>query len=174
MGSLKELTSSELLRMANHEFLNQLHLIKMNLDLERIDEAKAIIEQYVNKSKAYSSLNRLSLPKTTEWIRIFPYRYSAIELKLKTNIIVAQNMQKDDEIVEYLEKTIQHVYGHLNPYKEQQLSLDVNSSEDGLTICFDLQGEWEIEPIQLQNFEINVQTYEETNQSWKYVLTVKE
>ena len=96
MGSLKELTSSELLRMANHEFLNQLHLIKMNLDLERIDEAKAIIEQYVNKSKAYSSLNRLSLPKTTEWIRIFPYRYSAIELKLKTNIIVAQNMQKDD------------------------------------------------------------------------------
>ena len=36
----QSLTVREVLRYANHDFLNHLHLIKMNLDLGRIEEAK--------------------------------------------------------------------------------------------------------------------------------------
>lgn len=169
---LKKLTNGELLRMASHEFLNQLHLIKMNLDLERIDEAKAIIDRYVSQSKVYSNLNRLQLPETIEWIRTFQYRYPAIELQLNSNVTVAQNMKNDKEIVEYLEKTVQLIYDHLDPHTQQHLCLCVDSSEERFGITFDLKGQWNIEPIMEQYFNIKVQTYEATNQSWKYVLTV--
>ena len=37
MKNIKTLTVNEALRFANHDFLNQLQLIKMNLDLGRTD-----------------------------------------------------------------------------------------------------------------------------------------
>lgn len=40
VGELTKLSVSEILRAANHDFINQLQLIKMNLDLNRIDDAK--------------------------------------------------------------------------------------------------------------------------------------
>ena len=39
------LTVNEVLRYANHDFLNQLHLIQMNFDLGRVEEAKMIINE---------------------------------------------------------------------------------------------------------------------------------
>lgn len=38
--TVSKLTVSEALRFANHDYLNQFHLIQMNLDLGRVDEAK--------------------------------------------------------------------------------------------------------------------------------------
>lgn len=44
----QSLTISEVLRFANHDYVNQLQLIRMNLDLGRIEESK----------KTYSTLFR--------------------------------------------------------------------------------------------------------------------
>ena len=56
------LTISEVLRFANHDFLNHLHLIQMNLDLNRIEEAKAIIEDISEHCKMRSNVIKTALP----------------------------------------------------------------------------------------------------------------
>lgn len=176
VGKLTKLTVNEILRAANHDFINQLQLIKMNLDLNRIDDAKKIIENYCNHYKSLSILNRLNCPKTVEWIQTFHYRFPSIELKLKIDGTTAPKVKKDEETVEYLEKTIQHVYPHLDPYSEQELLLTIESKEEILRITFDLHGKWNIKPFSSEKYSNNldITTEKESINDWKYVLTFKE
>ncbi|WP_312471145.1 Spo0B domain-containing protein, partial [Neobacillus sp.] len=44
----KEWDIVEVLRHSRHDWLNRLQLIKGNLDLNRIDRAKAVIDEIVN------------------------------------------------------------------------------------------------------------------------------
>lgn len=175
MGEMNKLSIGEILKATNHDFVNQLQLIKMYLDLNRIDDAKNLIENYCNQAKTYSNVCRLQWPKTIEWIQTFQYRFPAIELTLKSNVSVAQNMKKDDETVEYLEKAIQHVYKHLDPFNDQQLLLEVKSNEEEFKLSFELKGKWNVEPFQNEQLlYMKVKTIEESTSSWKFVLTFKE
>lgn len=172
--ALKNLSMSEVLRITNHDFLNELQIIKMYLDLERIEDAKRIIEEYSNRYKIFSNLNKLQWPKTFEWIQTFHFRYPAIELTLKSNVLIAQDMKKDAETVEYLEGAIQHVYQHLDPLIEQELILEVESNED-FKLIFHLKGKWDVEPFSKQQLSyMKVETIEESMNSWRFVLTFKE
>ncbi|UZM98521.1 Spo0B domain-containing protein [Lysinibacillus sp. MHQ-1] len=48
----QSLTISEVLRFANHDFVNQLQLIRMNLDLGRVDESKELIQHFFRTVKS--------------------------------------------------------------------------------------------------------------------------
>lgn len=172
---MTKLSTGEILRAVNHDFINQLQLIKMNLDLNRIEDAKKHIENYCNQYRVYSNLNKLNWPKTVEWVQTFRYRFPSIEFLLKSNVTMTPKVKKDGETVEYLEETIQHVYAHLDPYTEQQLLMEVKANEEMVNIIFDLQGKWDVEPFHSDvNRQLKVITEKETNHEWKYVLTIKE
>ena len=66
VGKLTKLTVNEILRAANHDFINQLQLIKMNLDLNRIDDAKKIIENYFANNLISQRQKELLLSLTDE------------------------------------------------------------------------------------------------------------
>lgn len=169
----KPLSINEVIRYSNHDFLNHLQLIKMNLDLNRVEQSKQIIEQISEQCKVISNLNKLQLPKTIEWIQTFRWRFPSILFKLESNVTVPQDIQKDEELVECLEKTVLHVYDSLDPFTEQQLIIQIHSNENGFSLTFDLKGKWDaalFEQQQLSNF--NVQTYEQSNELWKYVLRI--
>ncbi|MEK4230140.1 Spo0B domain-containing protein [Solibacillus sp. FSL H8-0538] len=169
----RPLTISEVLRFANHDFLNQLHLIQMNLDLQRIDEAKIIIQDISNQCKMLSSLNNLQLPQTVEWIQTFSWRFPAIQMMLTCDISATQDVQLDEVIVQYLENTVIHVYDHLDPYTEQQLQVEIESDAEKFWLTFHLQGKWEAPRFNKEVTNLNVQTYAETNTSWKYILSLE-
>ena len=173
---MKTLTLSvnEILRFANHDFLNQLQLIKMNLDLGKIDEAKKIIEQISQHAKILSNINKLNLPKTVEWLQTIQWRFPIFEVKLNINVTEAVDMKYDDQIVEYLEKTVIHVYESLDPFTEQQLIIDIQSDQN-FELIFELTGNWEVKDrfIHESSTKLQIQTYEETNQHWKYVLSLE-
>ena len=52
----QSLTISEVLRFANHDYVNQLQLIRMNLDLGRIDESKNLFKSIQSNYKYFLSL----------------------------------------------------------------------------------------------------------------------
>lgn len=173
---MTKLSISEILRTAHHDFINQLQLVKINLDLNRIDEAKKIIENYCSQYKNFSNLNNFNWPKTVEWIQTFQYRFPSIEFVLKSNVAMAPKVKKDEETVEYLEKMIQHVYPHLDPLTEQTLLLTVESNGEIATITFDLHGKWNVEPFKTEPFEkkLKITVEKESDKEWKTVLTFKE
>ncbi len=169
------LTVNEIIRFANHDFMNQLQLIKMNLDLGKVEEAKSIIERASENCKTVSNINNLQLPKTIEWLQTLHWKYPAFELKIESNVTVPVDMKKDEQIVEYLEKTVIHVYDHLDPYTEQQLFINLDSDENGFKLTFDLKGKWEEHLFSHQELNnLKVETYEQSNVSWKYVLSLEQ
>ena len=58
----KEWDIVEVLRHSRHDWLNKLQLIKGNLDLNRIDRAKAIIDEIVIEVQHESKLSNLHIP----------------------------------------------------------------------------------------------------------------
>ena len=51
----QSLTISEVLRFANHDYVNQLQLIRMNLDLGRIEESKNLFNIIQNNYECFLS-----------------------------------------------------------------------------------------------------------------------
>jgi stage 0 sporulation protein B (sporulation initiation phosphotransferase) len=58
----KEWNIIEVLRHSRHDWLNKLQLIKGNLDLNRIDRAKAIIDEIVIETQHETKLSNLHIP----------------------------------------------------------------------------------------------------------------
>ncbi len=170
--TVSKLTVSEALRFANHDYLNQLHLIQMNLDLGRVDEAKKVIFDQSEHCKILSNINRLQLTKTVEWLHTLCWRYPALQLNMTSDVSTPIHSKYDEAIVQYLENTIIHVYDKLDPYEEHQLLLNIETYEDKWNISFHLKGKWEQSPFSIEQNIFNVETYEQTNTSWKYVLHV--
>lgn len=165
----------DVLKFANHDYMNQLQLLKMNLDLGRIEEAKLIIEKLSEQSKTFSNINKLKLPKTVEWLQTIQWRYQAFEITLNCNAAVPVDMKKDEQIVEYLEKTVIHVYDTLDPFTEQKLDISIESNEKQFTFLFYLKGKWEAQNFNHEeNNDLKVQTYEQTNNEWKYALIIEQ
>ncbi|MCP1145423.1 Spo0B domain-containing protein [Lysinibacillus endophyticus] len=172
---IHSLSNSEVIRFANHDFMNHLQLIKMYLELGKVDEAKNTIENISENCKTLSNLNKLNLPKTVEWLQTFQWRYPSIDFNLKSHVEHPVNMKKDVQIVEYLEKTIIHVYDHLDPYTEQQLFIEVETNKNEFKLTLDLRGYWDAPQFKQQELpNMKVQTYEQTNKIWKYVLSLEQ
>ncbi|QCR33021.1 Spo0B domain-containing protein [Lysinibacillus sp. SGAir0095] len=165
----------DVLKFANHDYMNQLQLLKMNLDLGRVQEAKSIIEKFSEQSKTFSNINKLKLPKTVEWLQTMQWRYQEFETTLNSNVTFPVDLEKDELIVEYLEKTVIHVCDSLDPYTEQLLDISIESNEKIFTLLFSLKGKWEA-PLfnQEENNNFKVQTYEQTANEWKYALSVEQ
>ncbi len=172
--SKTSLSVQEALRFANHDFLNHLHLIQMNLDLNRVDEAKQIIGSISKQCNIFSNTNKVGLPRTTEWLQTFEWRYPAISLKLISDVTVPLDVQWDEAIEQYLEKTILHVYDTLDPFTEQQQQITLKCQPNHFSLEAQLIGKWEAEYTKIDNSKLTIHTFTSTNTSWHYVLTIKE
>ncbi|MEC1178340.1 Spo0B domain-containing protein [Metasolibacillus meyeri] len=170
--TIKPLTINEVLRFANHDFLNQLNLIQMNLDLQRIEEAKQIIKDIANDSKMLSNINKLQLPRTSEWLQTFAWRFPAIELKLYSDVKQAVNQPTLDEtIVQYLENTVIHIYDGLDAYAEHQLQIVTKSDTAQFQLIFHLTGNWEQTPLLKEIEHMCIDMIEVTQNSLHYILS---
>lgn len=170
----QKLSVNEILRYANHDFLNHLHLIGMNLDLGRVEEAKVIIGQFAVQCQILSDLNKIGLPNTIEWLQTLKWRYPAIQVTVLCNVIGALNEQYDLPIVQCLENTIIHVYDRLDAFTEQSLQIDIEGTADAFSFLFHVQGNWDAPHFDKEIEGLHIETLEETNSSWKYVIRNKE
>lgn len=168
----QSLTISEVIRFANHDYVNQLQLIRMNLDLGRIDESKKLIQNYSEQLQVLSILNRIQLPQTIEWLQTAGWRYPSLPMKLSGDIKMSVTNTIDSEVVDYLNKTVMHVYDTLDPFTEQSLALDVRVDDHTFAVTFTLNGQWSADAFTEKGLkQLDIQTMEETNTSWIYVLS---
>ena len=171
----QSLTVREVLRYANHDFLNHLHLIKMNLDLGRVEEAKALINEISVQCKDFSALNKISLPKTIEFLQTLKWRYPEFQMMISSNVREALNGQWDEQIVQYLEKTIIHMHDRLDAFSEQQLQINVTGAADEFEITVHFTGHFdEITHFNNESDAFHIETLEQTATSWKFVMRNRE
>ncbi len=58
----KKWSTVDVLRHARHDWLNKLQLIKGNLDLNKPERVKQIIEEIVHEAQAEAKLSNLKIP----------------------------------------------------------------------------------------------------------------
>ncbi|EGA89113.1 sporulation initiation phosphotransferase B [Planococcus donghaensis MPA1U2] len=112
----KPMTVAQSLRHARHDFLNDLQLIKMNLDLGRLQEAQALIRSYAEASMHDSRLADIGLPLTEEWLLTANWRFPGFNFHVECQAIAAP-AHLDGEFRRFLEGFVELAKEQLSPYQ---------------------------------------------------------
>ena len=165
----KAFSVNEALRFARHDFLNQLQLIKMNIDLARLDDAKTVIDHYTTEVKALYELSKLCLPLTSEWLQTVNWRFAGFQVNLTSDIETPCNPLLDEPIREVLEQAIKQLHKDLSPFTEQLLHIHIVCTQTDFKLTFDAKGEWEPLTHDL-NYEPQVTLTHEckTTKNWRF------
>ncbi len=137
----KNISINEVLRHSMHDYLNNMHLIQMNLDMGRQEEAKQLIRMYSQKCAQFFDLNNIGLLKTNEWLQTFPITYGHMTLEVQTTIEKYGAKKYDTALNGILDQFVQSIYPRLQGYQEQILKVHISSTEL-LEILIEVQGDW--------------------------------
>ena len=136
-----EITLNEILRHTMHDYLNNMHLLQMNLDMGKPEEAKALIQKYSQKCTQFFDINNIGLYKTNEWLQTFNIKYNQLTLDVQTSLLNKKADKYDDALRDYLSRFVEAIYPHFRGYQEQLLKLHIISDEF-LEILIDIRGDW--------------------------------
>ena len=168
----KEITLNEILRHSMHDFLNNMHLIQMNLDMGRQEEAKNLIHLYSQKCSQFFDINNMGLLKTNEWIQTFPMKYNHMTLEVQTSLLRHGAEKFDAALWEYLDRFVQSIYPKLRGYQEQLLKVHIKSDEL-LEILVEVNGDWSpyswIEDMSDELFQMEKQANTENQVKFKLI-----
>ncbi|TWT26253.1 Spo0B domain-containing protein [Planomicrobium sp. CPCC 101110] len=135
------LTMAQSLRHARHDFLNELQLIKMNLDLGRIEQAQKIIRSHAEAAVHASRLAALKLPKTEEWLLVSKWRFPEFRFRIECEAKKAPH-SLDLEFTETLEAIVQAIKKRMDPWEEYDCRIGITAAASMFTIAVDAAGNW--------------------------------
>lgn len=166
-----EITLNEVLRHTMHDFLNNMHLLQMNLDMGKPEEVRALIQKYSQKCTQFFDINNIGLYKTNEWLQTFSIKYNQLTLDVQTSLLNRKADNYDDALIDYLNRFVQAIYPHFRGYQEQLLKIHIISGEF-LEILIDIRGDWSNNKWQneLTGELFQLQILEATNNSIKVKL----
>jgi len=171
----QSLTVKEVLRFTNHDYLNQLHLIKMNLDLGRVEEAKELINEISLQCQELSGLGKIGWPETIEFLQTLKWRYPEFLITLSSNVTESLEERWDELVIQYLEETIIHVHERLDVFSEQYLKIEVAGAADAWKVTVHFTGHFtEIPHFHTETEAFYSETLEQTASSYKVVMQNRE
>ena len=122
------LTVAQSLRHARHDFLNELQMIKLNLDLGRTDRAQALIRTYAEAAMHQSRLSALSLPEMEEWLLTAGWRFPELRLTMSCEAPQAPS-ELDTILCQWLEsfvKAVKEAFSDAWPYPVELRIIEVD------------------------------------------------
>lgn len=137
----EELSQTELLAFARHDFLNDLQIILMHLDLGNPSEARKAILKTTNAMNQCSLLASLGLPKVQQWLLTFDWVYTAFRSTLTCEIKKGTRKVSDDKIFDYLETIFNDVEEMIDPLSDYDVHFDVFADEKEWSIMITIKGE---------------------------------
>ena len=136
----KEWNIIEVLRHSRHDWLNKLQLIKGNLDLNRIDRAKAIIDEIVIETQHETKLSNLHIPLFASLLiranwesNIFTLEYEVLQ---ESGILYINELA----LTEWTEEFFSCLNESITALDENHLAVSIDSQEDGARFFFDFSG----------------------------------
>ena len=138
----KQMSITEALRFARHDFMNQLQLIRMNLELGRVEDAKTVIDAYASRMNQLAEVVKLGLPKLVEWIQTAPWKYPGLNPDFTCQ---GQKVDSryDSSAVTCLDNLFKKLNEALNPYHELECHVTITVVNEMLTMGIIAIGEIE-------------------------------
>ena len=136
----KEWNTVEVLRHARHDWLNQMQLIKGNLDLNKLDRVREIINEIVIEAQNESKLSNLNSPQfatlllTTRWENYsFEFEFQVID-ELKCGSI------DDVELEKFTKQFFVLLNESIQRFGENHLIVTIETMQQGSRFFFDFSG----------------------------------
>lgn len=136
----KQLNVADVLKYARHDFLNDLQMILMNLDLGNPEKAREIILTTTDKMKQHSILSSLKLPETAIWLTTLEWMYPSFSKQLSCQIKAPIIDVDDEELVSVLKKIIAGANEHVNVYSSYEAIIDVYTNKAEWEVTVTLEG----------------------------------
>ncbi len=142
MGNSK-LTTAEALKFARHDFLNELQLVLLYIDLDKLPEAKQKILEATDRMREVALLERLGLPAVETWLTTFDWLYGSFSKSMTCTIASGIREAEDAEVVTYLERMFSEAEKTLDPTSEYETQIDVQATATSWSITITVHGQME-------------------------------
>lgn len=136
----KEWDIVEVLRHSRHDWLNRLQLIKGNLDLNRIDRAKAYINEIVIEAQHESKLSNFRLPVFASLLLKSNWENHLFQLEYEV-LNDLEAVEINDGILSNWTKSFFICLNQaIEAFQENHLSITIQPQSDGVRFFFDFSG----------------------------------
>lgn len=140
-GMKETITVAQSLRHARHDFLNELQLIQMYLDLGRAADVQAMIRSHAEAAVQSNRLYALGLEKTEEWLLLSKLRFPMIVWELNCSAQEAP-AHVDSDFANMLETLALGLQEHANPFHEIKCRIRFQSGDGQFLMAVEWDGEW--------------------------------
>jgi stage 0 sporulation protein B (sporulation initiation phosphotransferase) len=136
----KEWNIIEVLRHSRHDWLNKLQIIKGNLDLNRIDRAKAIIDEIVIEAQHETKLSNLQIPVFAELL--LKANWNNYIFRLEYEVLQDAHLLKIDEngLTNWTNAFFDVLNTAIGPFGENLLVITIDPQNDSSRFFFDFSG----------------------------------
>lgn len=136
----KEWNTVDVLRQVRHDWLNKIQLIKGNIDLNKIDRTKEIINEIVIEAQNETKLSNLNLPLFTEFILTHKWENGSFQLEFEVMDDGKCNNLDDEALTSCVRLFFQCLNESIKKYADNHLFLTIESQEQGIRFFFDFCG----------------------------------
>ncbi len=136
----EQLNVAEVLKYSRHDFLNDLQIILMNIDLGNTEKARETILMTTEKMKQHSILSSLNLPKTAIWLATFEWMHTSFTKVLSCQVKAPIPSVDDEDLVSSLEEMIASANEYMDVYSSYDAEIHVCANADEWTIELLLKG----------------------------------
>jgi len=136
----KEWDIIEVLRHSRHDWLNRLQLIKGNIELNKIDRAKEIINEIVIEAQHETKLSNLYIPSFASLL--LKTNWENPSFRLEYEVIQDTDSVKIEEeaLTEWTKLFFSCLNAAIEAFQENNLSITIEPRLDGIRFFFDFSG----------------------------------
>ncbi|QCJ43610.1 sporulation protein [Bacillus sp. S3] len=136
----KEWDIVEVLRHSRHDWLNKLQLIKGNLDLNRIDRAKAVIDEIVIETQHETKLSNLQMPLLAALLLKSNWENPSFKLEYEV-LHDSESIKVDDAgMTNWTNSFFLCLNQSIEQFQENHLSITIEPQSNGVRFFFDFSG----------------------------------
>ncbi|MDQ0214565.1 stage 0 sporulation protein B (sporulation initiation phosphotransferase) [Oikeobacillus pervagus] len=134
-------TIIQLMQQTRHDWMNKIQLIKGNIDLNRIDRVKDIIDDIILEARQESKLTNLKMPRFAQLLLTYNWTNSFLRLEYE---IIDEDLElhvDDEQLTDWCEAFLYKLEISLQPYGENHLYISLEKSlNDHVRFFFDFGG----------------------------------
>jgi stage 0 sporulation protein B (sporulation initiation phosphotransferase) len=136
----KEWDTVAMLRHVRHDWLNKLQLIKGNLDLNKVDQARRVIEEIVIETQNETKLSNLNIPQFTGILLTHNWASHSFQLEFEVVNDSLCNGLDDEGLSKWSTTFFTCLNEAVQQYADNQLMISIDPEPQGIRFFFDFSG----------------------------------
>jgi stage 0 sporulation protein B (sporulation initiation phosphotransferase) len=136
----KDWNTIEFLRHIRHDWLNKIQLIKGNLDLNRADRVKEIIDDIIMEAQQEARLSNLNTPKFATLLLLC--NWEKYNFHLEYEVLNEEKCQslEDSTLTKWTILFFETLNSGIKKFHENHLSVSIEPNYKGTRLFFDFSG----------------------------------